>query len=165
MRSWVGFVVLFALSCSGIKQQPWTFSLPEDARWVITPQQGLSLQQLSQESYMRLLDPVSSVPLASLDFIQQQISSDLALKAVAVVRSSSTRNTTLWIFETDEEIEDWAPMFYVPLTQNNYRFGKVDVHRFITPYGSLYASNIHDYWIVSAYSGGGRALLSGLHGR
>ena len=153
MRSWVGFVVLFALSCSGIKQQPWTFFLPEDARWVITPQQGLSLQQLSQESYMRLLDPVSSVPLASLDFIQQQISSDLALKSVAVVRSSSTRNTTLWIFETDEEIEEWAALFYEPLTQNNYRFGKVDIHRLITPYGSLYASNIHDYWIVSAYSG------------
>ena len=153
MRSWVGFVVLFVLSCSGIKQQPWTFSLPEDARWVITPQQGLSLQQLSQESYMRLLDPVSSVPLASLDFIQRQITSDLALKAVAVVRSSSTRNTTLWVFETDEEIEEWAPLFYEPLTQNNYRFGKVDIHRLITPYGALYASNIHDYWIVSAYSG------------
>ena len=29
----------------------------------------------------------------------------------------------------------------------------MDIHRLITPYGALYASNIHDYWIVSAYSG------------
>ena len=153
MRSWVGFVVLLVLSCSGIKQQPWTSLLPEDARWVITPQQGISLQQLSQEAYMRLLEPVSSVPLAALDFVQQQIPSNLDLKAVAVVRSTSTRNTSLWIFETDADLGEWAPLFYEPLTQNNYRFGTVDIHRFLTPNGSLYAANIHDYWIISSYSG------------
>ena len=43
--------------------------------------------------------------------------------------------------------------FYEPLTQNSYRFGKVVIHRLLTPYGSLYAANIHDYWITSAYSG------------
>jgi len=153
MRSWVGFVVLLVLSCSGIKQQSWTSLLPEDARWVITPQQGISLQQLSQEAYMRLLEPVSNVPLAALDFIQQQIPPNLDLKAVAVVRSTSTRNTSLWIFETDADLGEWAPLFYEPLTQNNYRFGTVDIHRFLTPNGSLYAANIHDYWIISSYSG------------
>ncbi len=153
MRSWVGFVVLLVLSCTGIKQQSWTSLLPEDARWVITPQQGISLQQLSQEAYMRLLEPVSSVPLAALDFVLQQIPSNLDLKAVAVVRSTSTRNTSLWIFETDTDLGEWAPLFYEPLTQNLYRFGKVDIHRFLTPHGSLYAANIHDYWIISSYSG------------
>ena len=153
MRSWIGLVLLVIMSCSEIKQQHWTFSLPEDARWVITPSQGTSLQQLGQESYMRLLNPVSSVPLIALDFIQKKISNNLVLKAVAMVRSTSTRNTTLWIFETNEALREWAPLFYEPLTQNNYRFGKVVIHRLLTPYGSLYAANLHDYWIISAYSG------------
>ena len=153
MRFWIGVLSLIVMSCSGGSEDSWTSYLPEDTRWLVSVPENESLAEFSQQAYTNKISDISNFPLQSVSDLQRVLERPLKLKALAILPATSTQNSTLWLLEVDEEISEWAPLFYEPLSQNTYQFRGNVVHRLITPSGILYAAQIQQNLILSSYSG------------
>ncbi len=152
MRFWIGILTIMLVSCSGGADNSWTTFLPEETRWVVSVEEGQSLAEFSQESFISKMDDISELSLQSVSDLQRVLERPLMLKALAILPSTSTQNSALWILEVDEDMREWAPLFYEPLSQNTYQFRGYVIHRLLTPSGTLYAVQIRQNLLLSTYS-------------
>ncbi|HCD50795.1 MAG TPA: hypothetical protein DEQ34_00005, partial [Balneolaceae bacterium] len=105
-----------------------------------------------QADYSTLLDDVTSDALLQLAEIDTALTNSLSLKAISIYPSASTDSRLLWVTESNALLENWAPAFYRPFEQNFYSFQGVTVHRLNVGELTMFASQIHNWVVLSTSS-------------
>lgn len=153
------FCILIFWGCNSIPEQDWIKLVPKEAIFLIVPQEGVDLTNISETEYAPILDDLTPAALQQVIGIDPTVKKLLDLKALALYPTASTESQLIWISKINQSLEDWFPNYYTPYEQNNYSFLGITVHKLNLGSAFVFAAQIHDWLIVSQSS---RAVESSL---
>ncbi|MTI86847.1 MAG: hypothetical protein FH748_02635 [Balneolaceae bacterium] len=147
------FIPLILCSCSSLSNKNWTALIPEDASFVIVPQENLSLAQVPSKDYASLLDDLTPVAIQQIAALDSVVSEQLRIKALVLYPSTSSESNLVWITENpSQDIEQWVYRFYQPFTQNNYWFNDIKIHKLFFNKDNIFAAQAGSWLVLSESS-------------
>ena len=163
------FCIVIFSGCSSVQEQNWTKLIPEESPFVIIPKQDVTISNISGTDYATVLDDLTPTALQHVMAIDSIATNQLELKALALYPSRSSESQFLWIAQTNQDLNTWAPRFYEPLTQNNYQFNGIIIHKLKLNQFTVFAFQTGNWLVLSqssvavenslrAYIGTGKAI-------
>lgn len=145
-------VVLLA-ACSSFSNQNWPELIPEQASFVIIPEEDVNVQDIAAKPYFSYLDDLTPSSVQQIASLEPEVSSQLKLAALALLPSTSTDSHFLWIAESSSQsLDEWAPHFYQAFTQNNYDFKGHTIHKLFFNNTEVFAAQAGSWIILSEAS-------------
>ena len=143
------FIVSFGVSCSSLDYKPWTSLIPENTSFVIIPETGTTVTNISIAEYANILDDLTPSALQQLSAIDKDTLTDIQLQAIALFPSTSTDSHLLWVTKSGKPIEQWVTNYYEPLQQNYYTFNGLTIHKITNAGSTIFTAQILDWLIFS----------------
>lgn len=144
--------ILFLQNCTKIPQQSWIKLIPDDATFVLTPKSNFKFNEIASTEYASILDDLIPSSLKQITGIDSSLAERIHLKAFFLFPSGSTESHLVFITETNDNIENWAPNYYKQLTQNSYAFNHTTIHRLNINNKIILAAQLQN-WLVFSESG------------
>jgi hypothetical protein len=146
------FCIAFLGACNPAPDHNWTKLIPEESSFLIIPEEGIDFLSLAQTEYSSVLDDLTPAALQQVLAIDSAVTEILDLKALALYPATSTESQFLWISESGQSLEEWAPNFYQPFAQNFYSFSGIKIHKLRIQDFDLFASQVNDWLVISQSS-------------
>lgn len=146
------FCIALFQACNPVSKQNWTKLIPEESTFLIVPKEGVDLLNISQTEYASVLDDLTPSALQQVLSVDSAITQVVDLKALALYPATSTESQFLWISESSQPLENWAPSFYEPFSQNFYAFSGIRIHKLSLNTFELFASQVDNWLIISQSS-------------
>ncbi|WP_421773632.1 hypothetical protein [Gracilimonas sp.] len=147
------FSISLLATCSSVPDNEWFALIPEEATFVVVPEDGLNVQDIIAKEYATYLDDLTPSALQQVAGIDTEMDNPLSIKAVALYPATSLHSDFLWITGSpSSNLSQWASRFYQPFTQNNYEFKGFIIHKLFFNKTEIYAAQVNDYLILAESS-------------
>ncbi|WP_428236013.1 hypothetical protein [Gracilimonas sp.] len=147
------FSISLIAACSSAPDNEWFALIPEEATFLVVPEDGLNVQEIITKEYATYLDDLTPSALQQVAGIDAEMDNPLSIKAVALYPATSLHSNFLWITGSpSSDLSQWASRFYQPFTQNNYEFKGFIIHKLFFNKTEIYAAQVNDYLILSESS-------------
>lgn len=146
-------IIILLVSCSDIPDRSWSEAVPEEAPFVIIPNEAASLNSVLNASFTPLLDDITSSAVQLLSRIDSTAQSPIPLNAITLYPGSDNQLAIVWMAQTSGGfIEQMQNNFYLNFTQNQYSFDDVKIHILHLGDRRLFATQLHDNLFISESS-------------
>ena len=148
--SFITILIFFLTACSSVDYQNWMNFIHDETAFVIVAEDGMKINDIADKEYFTYLDDLSPAPIQQLSSLNIDFPAEMNLIALALYPATSTQSHFLWIGEySDADIDDWAPRFYEPFSQNNYDFKGHKIHRLLINKSEMYAAQAGKWLLIS----------------
>jgi hypothetical protein len=145
--------VLLLVSCSDIPDRSWSDAVPEEAPFVIIPDEGATLNSVLAGSQTPLLDDITSSAVQLLSRVDSTAQSPIPINAITLYPDADNQLAIVWMAQTSGGlIERMQNSFYLDFAQNQYSFKDVKIHILHLGDRRLFATQLHDDLFVSESS-------------
>ncbi|PAU92980.1 hypothetical protein CK503_13720 [Aliifodinibius salipaludis] len=145
--------VLLLVSCSDIPDHSWSDGVPEEAPFVIIPDEEASLNTVLDASHTPLLDDITSSAVQLLSRIDSTAQSPISLNAISLYPDADNQLAIVWMAQASGSfIERMQNNFYLDFSQNQYSFNDVKIHILHLSDRRLFAAQLHDDLFISESS-------------
>ncbi len=147
------FTILLLASCSDIPDRDWSDAVPEDAPFVIIPNEAASLNSVLDASHTPLLDDITSSAVQLLSRVDSTAQSPIPLNAITLYPDADNQLAIVWMAQaSDRFMERMQNNFYLDFAQNKYSFKNVKIHILHLGDRRLFAAQLHDDLFISESS-------------
>jgi len=147
------FTILLLASCSDIPDRDWSDAVPEDAPFVIVPNDAASLNSVLDASHTPLLDDITSSAVQLLSRVDSTAQSPIPLNAITLYPDADNQLAIVWMAQaSDRFMERMQNNFYLDFAQNQYSFKNVKIHILHLGDRRLFAAQLHDDLFISESS-------------
>ncbi|MDZ7658567.1 hypothetical protein [Fodinibius sp.] len=145
--------VLLLASCSDIPDRSWSDAVPEEAPFVIIPDEAASLNTVLDASHTPLLDDITSSAVQLLSRIDSTAQSPIPLNAITLYPDADNQLAIVWMAQASRGfIERMQNNFYLDFAQNQYSFNDIKIHILHLGDRRLFATQLHDDLFISESS-------------
>jgi len=145
--------VLLLASCSDIPDRSWSDAVPEEAPFVIIPDEAASLNSVLDASQTPLLDDITSSAVQLLSRIDSTAQSPIPLNAITLYPDADNQLAIVWMAQASNGfIERMQNNFYLDFAQNQYSFNNVKIHILHLGDRRLFAAQLHNDLFISESS-------------
>ncbi len=146
-------IVLFICSCSSVPERPWSDAVPEEAPFLIIPQENATLQSVLDSEYTPFLDDITSSAVQLISRVDSVSTTSLPLKSIMLYPGAENRLETIWFTEAPESfLNTLQKTFYEEYSQNHYYFNDFVIHKLSINNRILYAARLNDVLLFSESS-------------
>jgi hypothetical protein len=147
------FTILLLASCSDIPDRDWSHAVPEDAPFVIIPNDAASLNSVLDASHTPLLDDITSSAVQLLSRVDSTAQSPIPLNAITLYPDADNQLAIVWMAQaSDRFMERMQNNFYLDFAQNQYSFKNVKIHILHLGDRRLFAAQLNDDLFISESS-------------
>ncbi len=146
------FCIVILSGCSSVQEQSWTKLIPEESPIMIIPGKDVTISNISGTDYASILDDLTPTALQHVMSIDSIATDQFDLKALVLYPSRSSESQFIWITQTNQDLNTWAPRFYEPLTQNNYQFKGNIIHKLKLNQFTVFAFQVNNWLVLSQSS-------------
>lgn len=146
------FCIVILWGCSSIPEQSWVKLIPEESTFLIIPKKGVQLSNISDTKYASILDDLTPSAIQQLITFDSTLTQNLELKALALYPTGGSESQFLWVTRSELTLQDWAPSFYQPFSQNNYSFSGITIHKLLINNLNVFVAQVNNWLIFSSAS-------------
>ena len=140
-------------SCSGIPDNHWSKSIPENNPFVVVPAENSNIYSILQSEYIPFLDDITSSAIQLISNADTTSSSSLPVKGIMLYPGTANQLQPIWVTtapaDYDKELET---IFRKPFTQNQYHFKGTVIRKLHIQDRNLFAVQLNDYLLLSESS-------------
>jgi hypothetical protein len=145
--------ILLLASCSDNPDRSWSEAVPQEAPFVIIPDEEASLNSILDASQTPLLDDITSSAVQLLSRIDSTAQSPIPLHAITLYPDADNQLAIVWMAQASGGfIERMQDHFYLDFAQNQYSFNNVKIHILHLGDRRLFAAQLHDDLFISESS-------------
>ncbi|MEX2363863.1 MAG: hypothetical protein WD597_09570 [Balneolaceae bacterium] len=147
------FFILLLSACSPVSDKEWTSLIHENSSFIIMPETDMKVSDIVTKEYASYLDDLTPSAIQQIATLDLEIPNSIDLKALVLSPATATKSHFLWIGEhPGSAIDDWAPQFYKPFSQNKYEFKGLTIHKLFFNKSDVFAAQVGKWLVVSESS-------------
>lgn len=141
------------ISCSSVSNEPWTQAIPEDAPFVIMPEEEATLHSVLESSQAPFLDDITSSAVQLLSEVDSTAESSAALEGIILYPGTDNKLQVVWVANTSSGYLDiLEKQYHQDFAQNEYSFGDVEIQKLHLQNRDLFAAQLSDFIVLSESS-------------
>src|SRR5690625_4953783 len=158
--------ILTFISCSSIRDHPWTQAIPEDAPFVILPEDGATLQSVLDSSRASFLDDITVSAFPLLSEVDSATESSAELHSIILFPGTDNKLHTIWMANVPSGfLETLQETFHQDFAQNQYYFDDIKIYKLHVQDRNLFAAELSDMAIISESSLGVEEVIRAYTGQ